>query len=328
VGRRGGRGQTIAFGLLLSAAVLGSAREASADPAKIPPELAWNYGDVETARSTALGGAVRAIGPATTALYSNPANLAATQVYHLEGLAQIWPEGRRQSYGAAAADSVTSRLAGAIGGNYTVQDPDGFKRKAIDARLGLAFPLSDKLFIGAAGKLLRLQQDGLGPFGSSLPSGGLHDELIVNAVTFDAGLSLRPTQSFAISVVGQNLTNPGTGLQPTTVGGGLAFANTDLTIEGDIVNDFTTYGKSQIRGMAGGEYLVSNHFPVRLGYRYDQGQGTQWVSGGLGYLDQAFAVEASVRRSVDGPGATAIVVGVQYFLESTGMVRRPVEYAE
>lgn len=317
-----------AVAAVLSTAAFLAAGGSAAEPSKIPPELAWNYGDVETARSTALGGAVRAFGPATTALYANPANLAATQVYHIEALGQIWPEGRRQSYGATAADSVTSRLAGAIGGHYTIQDPDGFKRKAIDARIGLAFPLSDKLFIGAAGRLLRLEQNGLGPLGSSPASGGLRNALIINGVTFDAGLTLKPTQTFAISVVGQNLTNPGTGIQPTSVGGGLAFANTDLTLEADVVNDFTTYNASKIRAMGGGELLVSNHFPIRAGYRYDQGQKTQWISGGAGYLDQSFAVEASVRRSIDGPGATAIVVGVQYFLESTGAVRRPVEYSE
>jgi hypothetical protein len=309
-------------------AIVTRTETASAEPSKLPPEIGWNYGDVETARSTALGGAVRAVGPATTALYANPGNLAATQVYHLEALGQIWPEARRQSYGATAADSVTSRLAGAIGGHYNLQDPDGFKRKAIDARLGLAFPLSDKLFIGAAGKLLRVEQNGLGPLGSSPASGGLKDELIVNGVTFDAGLTLKPAPTFAIAVVGQNLTNPGTGLQPTTVGGGLAFANTDFSVEADVVNDFTTYQASKLRAMAGAELLVSNHFPIRAGYRFDQGQKTQWISGGAGYLDQSFAVEASVRRSVEGPGATAIVIGIQYFLESTGAVRRPVEYSE
>lgn len=316
------------LGALLAAASALVANVAVAEPSTLPPEIGWNYGDIETARTAALGGATRAFGSATTALYANPGNLAATQVYHLEALAQIWPEARRQSYGATAADSVTSRLAGAIGGHYTIQDPDGFKRKAIDARIGLAFPLSDKLFLGAAGKLLRLQQNGLGPLGQSFPSGGLKGDLIVNAVTFDAGLTLKPTPSLALAAVGQNLTNPGTGLQPTTLGGGVGFANQDLTLEVNVVNDFTTYDASKLRAMAGGELLIQNHVPVRLGYRYDQGQKTQWISGGAGYIDQSFALEVSVKRTVDGPGATAVIVGIQYFLENTGAVRRPVEYAE
>ena len=88
--------------LLVSLTLTSRAR---ADASAIVPEVGYNYGEVETARSAAMGGALRALGNGVTGLYLNPANMALTRVYHLMALAQIWPESRRQTYGAAAVDS-------------------------------------------------------------------------------------------------------------------------------------------------------------------------------------------------------------------------------
>lgn len=302
---------------------------------KLAPEVGWNYGDVETARSAALAGATRAFGPGTAGLYLNPAAMALNRVYHLEALAQIAPEAKRQTYGATAVDSVTSRLAGGLGGHYGIQDSDGLKRKWTDVRFGLAFPFSDKLFAGVSGRYLKLRQDGLGPLGDSLASGGLRDEAVVDDFSFDAGLVVRPIPQLAIGIVGTNLTYPGTGFQPTTVGGGVGFGSEDFTIEGDVVADFTSFTNAQggsettMRAMIGGEYLAGDHFPLRLGYRFDGGQRSHAISGGLGYVDPQFAIEAAVRRTVAGDErmspATTIIIGLQYFLESTGLTRSPAE---
>jgi hypothetical protein len=44
------------------------------------------------------------------------------------------------------------------------------------------------------------------------------------------------------------------------------------------------------------------------------------ISGGFGYIDPRFSVEASVRRTLAGPSATTIIVGIAYFLESSGLI--------
>ncbi len=91
---------------------------ARAEESDLPPEVGWNYGEIETPRTAAMAGALRAYSNAIDALFINPANMAATRVYHLGVLAQIWPEASRQSYGGGAVDSIVSstRLAGGIGG--------------------------------------------------------------------------------------------------------------------------------------------------------------------------------------------------------------------
>lgn len=326
--------RTIASTALAAAAAL--APLTALGQSKLSPEVGWNYGDIETARATALAGATRAFGTGTSGLYLNPAAMSLSRVYHLEALAQIAPEPKRQTYGVSAMDSVTSRLAGGIGGHYGVQDSDGLKRKWTDVRLGLAYPFSDKLHAGIGGRYLKLRQDGLGPLGHSFASGGLHDEAIVESFTFDAGVVVRPVSALAIGLVGTNLTNPDNGFQPTTLGGGVGYGSEDFTLEADVVADFTTFTnaagstRTTLRAMLGGEYLAGDHFPLRLGYRYDQGQRSHAISGGLGYVDPQFAIEAAVRRTIAGPDsmvpATTVVIGLQYFLESTGLTRSPAEY--
>jgi hypothetical protein len=73
--------------------------------------------------------------------------------------------------------------------------------------------------------------------------------------------------------------------------------------------------------MAGGEVLIANHYPIRLGYRFDHGAELHALSAGLGYVGKEFAIEASVRRTLSSPGATMIVVGLAYHLESTSFIR-------
>lgn len=320
---------SLACGLFLPAT------HARADASKLAPEVGYNYDEIETPRATAMAGAMRALGNGTTALYENPANLALTRVYHLEAMAAIWPEARRQEYGASIVDSVTGKLAGGIGAHYGVQDPDGIARKWTDVRFALSFPFSDKLFAGLGGRYLKLRQDGLGPLGASLASGGTPTEAIVDSVSFDAGLTLKPSDAFAISVVGSNLTNPGNGFQPLSLAGGVAYGTSDLTIEADVLADFTSYAKTDgtsdttLRTMLGGEYLAADHYPIRLGYRFDGGANMHALSGGLGYLNRQFSAELSLRRSIAGSDtavpSTTVVVSIAYFLKSTGITRAPGE---
>jgi len=299
------------------------------------PEVGFNYGEVETGRSAGMGGALRALGNAVTGAYYNPANIALTRVYHLQALAAIGPEARRQTYGVAAVDSVSGRIAGALSGQYGVLDPDGVRRRWTDVRLALALPLSDKFYVGLTGKYLKLSDSGSPRLGFGLPpsfaAAGLADQSTVDNVTFDAGITVKPTEQLAIGVVGANLTNPGHGFQPLTFGGGVGFGSTDVTVEGDLLADFTTFtdstGKSRttVRGMLGLEYLAADHFPLRAGYRYDGGQKTHALSIGLGYIDPQFSVDIALRRTVSGSEpygpATTIIIDLQYFVEATGVVR-------
>ncbi len=311
-------GAMVSMVSMASGALVAVPRAALAEPSKLPPEVGWNYGEMETTRAAALGGAVRALATGPTALYFNPANLAAGREYRIEGLGQIWPEAKRQSYGGAIADArVNPNLAGGLGANYTWQDNDGLKRKALDLRLGLAVPLSDKFFLGVAGHYVRLLQEGLGPLGPSYASGGRPGKALVQQSSFDAGLAVRPSESFAIGLVGTNLTFPGHAFLPTTLGGGLGVRLGDaLTLEGDALADFTTYERTAWRAAGGAEFVAAERFPLRLGYRFDEGQKSHALAGGVGYSDAQFGVSVSVRRTFVGDASTTVVLGIDFLLEA------------
>jgi hypothetical protein len=315
----------------LAATTLLSVRTAAADPTELPGPLAYNYGEAETPRGVGMGGAVRALGTGINATLANPANLGVARVYHIQALAQFTPESGRQLYGGAIADS-TRRFAGSVAFFGGFVDPDGIDRSFIDIRSAVAFAISDKIHVGAAGRYLTLDQEGFGPLGDSRASGGLRDpddppngrSALVSEFTFSAGVTVLPTEGLHIGVVGHNLTYPGNGVLPTSVGGGIGYGNDDFSIEVDAVADFNSWSEISPRVMAGGEYLVADAVPIRLGYQFDLMSGSgltpsHSISGGAGYIDTRFSIEASVRRTLAGPGATTIVAGVTVFMESFGV---------
>lgn len=294
----------------------------------LPPEIGYNYGDVETPRTMALGGAQRATSYAIGGLYSNPANMARTAVYHLGGVAEIWPEAKRVTFGGAAVDSIVNSkgIAGGVGYTWNQQDKDGLDRQYNDLRFALAVPMQNKFFLGLGGRYLWLAQNGNGPLGSSLASGGLADERIVQGFALDAGVTVKPTDELYLSVVGNNLNDPGTGFQPLSAGAGIGYAVNDFGIEGDVVFDFTTWDETKVRAMGGAEFLVQDSIPIRAGYRYDAGAESHAISFGIGYVDRSFSADAAVRRVVSGDRATAIVLGLTLYLETSGLTPAPAAF--
>ncbi len=298
-----------------------------AEPSKLPPEVGYNYNEIETGRIAAKNGADRALGSSVSALFQNPANMATSRVYHAAALLQIWPEASRQSYGVGAVDSVgsSSRIAGGLGATWSRQDPDGVDRTSSDLRFAFAYPLSDKLFAGAGGRFMWLSENGPGPLGPSYASSGLEGDKILKNFAFDLGLTLKPGGGLSLALVGNNLNGADTGYQPLTLGGGIGYAIDKFGIEGDVVSDLVTWDKTRLRGMLGAEILLGDHAIVRGGYRYDDGAKSHSGSLGLGYIDKAFSADLGVRRVFVGDAVTAIVLSFTYHVEATGLTPTPSE---
>lgn len=295
-----------------------ASRSVHAAPSSTSIEQGYELGEVQHPRAIAMGGAQQVWGGSTTAVFVNPANLPLYRVYHLEGLASLSPEARRQSYGGAVVDSTTSRLAGGFGGTWNQLDPDGIRRQWTDLRLSLAYPISDRFHLGLTGRYLRVNQGvGRGPFGASNISDGKPDDPIVNEFTFDAGAAVAITEQFRFAVSGRNLTAPGTGFMPLGVAGGLGWSNQIVTAEANTLVDFTTFGAARMRAMGGVEVLLADRVPLRAGYRYDAGMKTHALGLGAGYVDRRFSIEIGGRRDIvaDHP-STTISLGLRFFIES------------
>jgi hypothetical protein len=292
----------------------------------LPTQFANHYGESETARTAALGGALRSLGSGTAGIFLNPAGIALKRLYHVEGVLQATPEVGRLAGGGVVVDSIMNRygLAGGLAVLGGFLDPDGVDWSSLDVRAALAFPISEKLFIGVAPRYVSLSQ------GSELPppegaGPAERGTLDLNAFTFDAGLIVKPAQSLFISVVGQNITSTHRGTYPTMIGGGIGYETEIFSLEVDSIADLHSYAKATARLMAGAELVLAEYFPIRLGYSFDQGAKLHALSGGLGYVGKEFSVEASVRRTLSSPGATTIVVGLAYHLESSGLIKAATE---
>lgn len=307
---------------------------ASADPSPLDPNVIYNYGENETPRSAAMGGALRAMGAGTTATFLNPAALPEVRLYHIQALAQVTPETGRQVYGGTIVDSVTSRLAGSFSILGGFMDPSGIDRSFLDMRLALAFPISDRFILGLGGRYLKVTQSGLGPFGLSQVSGGLIDAsaereagqppsrvAMMNTVTWDAGIVVRPTDSLFIAAVGQNLTWTKSALMPLTVGGGIGYGGEAFSIEADGIADITSWGKPTARVGLGAEYVIASVVPVRAGYKFDQGAKLHTLSLGTGYVGPVFSAEATVKRTLSNPGETMMIFSLAYHLDSSGLTK-------
>lgn len=268
-----------------------------------------------------MGGALTALGASTVALQLNPASLELSRVYHFEALASFSPEARRYDGGGAIVDSANGRFGGGLGVNFGLMDPDGVDRTWTDVRVALAYQLGDYIAIGLTGRYLSVSQHtGVGPFGLSLISdetsgGSSLDEVF----TFDAGLTVTPMPGLHVAVAGHNLTDPGVSLAPTTVVAGVGYDNHVFAVEGDVLTDFTTWQKDTVRAMLGAELFLADHFPLRLGYRYDEGNQTHALSGGVGYIGQQWSIEYSLRHDIvsDHP-STMMSLSLRYFYDSTG----------
>jgi hypothetical protein len=307
--------------LLAGLAVVSAHRIASADRMSTSPEQSYDLGEIPSARALGMGGALNALGVSTTSLYLNPANMPLARVYHLEALGAYSPEAQRQAYGLAIADSVVNaaRLSGGVAATWNEMDPSGLHRVWTDVRAVLALPLGDHLAIGATGRWLHVDQSvAAGPFGPSFASDGSSDGALFNAITADLGATA-VLGDFRVGLVGHNLTNPGTSLAPTTGAAGLGYATQTFAIEADGLLDFTTFGHTTGRVMAGGELFLADRYAIRVGWRYDTGTQLNTPSLGFGYIDPRWSIEVGVRHDATGShAATMGVLSLRYFYDATG----------
>jgi hypothetical protein len=329
--------------IALSLSVVLGAASASADPSSTSTEQAYDKGAIEGTRNVAFGGADVALGSSTSAVYDNPANLAASRVYHFEGIIGLSPEANRQTYGGGIADSSTNQLAarpagadaanglaGGIAGTWSTMDPDGINRQWTDLRVGLAYPVLPNLFVGLTGRYLQVNQvTGVGPFGADLLSSGTPDQGLASIFTFNAGVTYRPIKALSLAILGQNLTYPNHPIAPTTLTAGIGLDLHVFSLEFDEMTDFTTYETPTERLMVGTEVFLFDRLALRLGYRFDAGDRVHSVSGGLGWIDKHFSVEASVRQDAiaDHPN-TFVVFGFRYFYDYNAAGQDPAMTAD
>lgn len=254
-----------------------------------------------TPRSMGLGGQAIAAATSTAALYSNPAAMGLSRVYHVDSTFLYDPTVERYALGGAIVDST--RAVG-MGLSYVYGNTGLESRDNHDLRLSLGILLTEGVSLGATVRYMNY--GGAASTNTTLgPSYG--------GVTVDVGVAVRPWSFISLGAVAYSITNPDTSQAPLTIGGGVALNPLDsLTLVFDTTWDMRSYDAPRMR-MSGGAELMLSRIPLRAGYIWDEGRGTQAATVGAGYIGDGFGIEGSLRQEVVGGNQTTMMFALRYF---------------
>jgi hypothetical protein len=296
----------------------------------ILPAAAAARTDSPSARSLALGDAVRAIGMGADSLYFNPGTLAQINQYSVNfgyGYAH-WSQWHQAS--ASFVDSQTNKwISGGIGYNFGYAT-NADKAQTHDIRIALGSKYAnDKIFFGF-GLTMRAMN-------VSADSEDSHWYL-----DMDFGAALGIMKVFYIGVVGQNLiqnaaksgnvatVSPGTGrttwnLSPRKLGVGIGVSYSIFNIGLDCDVDFSSIeGKATPSLMAGFEVIAKQVVAIRAGVNWDRVGHfdvdsrdmvpEMRLSLGVGYVSKAVGVDVSYAHDVWDKSGFYLQTTIRVFL--------------
>ena len=229
---------------------------------------------VEDPRTLGMGTALRADPVGNSAVASNPAGMARGQVYGAQAQYFRGSPGDSNEVGLSIVDSKTQPTL-AVGVAYGWRFSDGDAEVDVsghDGRLAFAHAaIPNQLHLGIGLHYLNLDAG---------------DTNLVDGFTLDAGLLWSLSSAFHIAITGENLIDIDAAGYPRRAGGGFAYTGAMLTADFDVLYDFDTHpdGARPVFA-AGGEVFLGDAVPIRFGYRNDTATETQYVSGGLGFVN-------------------------------------------
>jgi hypothetical protein len=274
---------------------------------------------LESARGVALGTGLRANAVSSQAHVDNPANLPVAALAHLESFTGYQPQLERLAAGATVVDSMTSRLAAGLSARGLFGDNKAGENSGWEGRASLGFPIIEMLSVGIAGRYANFTvSDPKARAERPVEEGVRADHVYkLKGFTMDAAATLRLFEGLSIAGLAYNLIKTRSPLAPLLVGGGVAFSKDLLSLGGDVLVDLNQHGLfSGPKLLVGGgiELLVQSVAPLRLGYQYDDGRKQHAVTAGVGYVDQRFGVQLSLRQVVGDYKDTMLFSALQYFI--------------
>lgn len=282
--------------LLAALLLLGVGSASAADP--VP---GGGLPDLVGARTLGLPAEIGAA-PGNEGIFVNPAGLAARKRYAVEGSffsARRGSETVDQLAGASVVDSSTGSTAAGIAYERAMKGAD----TGNVFHLALAFPIAERFYAGATGKLLQL-------------SGAEK----AKAVTADAGIFWQVTEYVSIGGVGYNLVSiHHPGLAPRAVGAGIAIGTDrlfQLTADwkGELERRDGQSGTKN-RYAIGAELLLASTVPLRGGFIVDEVLDTRWWTAGIGLVSgNGVAIDLGYRQSTTDPTARELGASLRIFL--------------
>jgi hypothetical protein len=290
------------------------------------PGRAAAFDEMIGPRATGAGGALRAAGAGSAAVFLNPGGLSLTRAYVIEAAYDFRPGDNSNIVGASITDSVTTRVAAGLYYTFLNAQPGfggvEYLRRGHEVGMAVAYPIGDVFHLGVTNKYLYVDTKA---DSGALPGARAH------GYTLDVGGILRLGSVLNLGVVGQNLVNVHSFEAPRTLGLGLAAVlSTLFLLEFDAVirwrglPDLATGTALGTRARAsyhvGTEYFFGGAFPLRLGYsrdyRFAATRDDNFFHAGIGYITTAFGAEFGIRQQLGGSGAeTLLAFALKLFVQ-------------
>ena len=261
---------------------------------------------IEGARPTGMAGAYTAVGTGPSGIFHNPAGIATARMYAMSGTYAYTPT--NNILNASVVDSQTNpKLSAGAAYSYLFAHEKGEDPSGHDIRLALAVPILPNIMsIGLGGRYAILKQG---------------DSELARGFTMDAGLLFQIVEQFQIGVAAQNLIDiceqqvRCRGITPMTLAGGLAYGkSTAFRLSGDVELDLDTEADDiNFRYELGGEYMIAGSFPVRLGYQHREIGRTNHLTGGFGWRENRFGLDASTNVNLNDPSEFTISTSFAFF---------------
>ncbi|GAB4200050.1 MAG: hypothetical protein OHK0013_10760 [Sandaracinaceae bacterium] len=267
--------------------------------------------DYETTRAMAMGLGARASAASTSALSTNPANLALGRLYHIETVVGYNPQVANATFGASILDSFSSPVAMAMQYRYILGNGQ-YGHSGMDGRIGLAYAFSEAFSVGVAGRYTSFAREGQQEGDTRGP--------YVEGVNVDASIRVTPLPGLHLAAIGQNLVDYGTPYVARLVGGSISYTFENvLTLAVDGFADLSTFrdAANNIRPemlLGGAAEVFTGEVPIRAGYFYDSGRGIHYVTAGVGYVRPEFAVDFAWRQQIVGDDDTWLTLSFRYFV--------------
>lgn len=265
--------------------------------------------DGAPAESMGAGDAVRASAWGPAAIYYNPAGLMRVPVLVVQGTYSYLDGIDGHNASVSMVDAQTNQYA-ALGVSYSLIStaPDGRDRDGHQVRSALATGYRSGDFALFAGIGLRWLTLTLGE--DDEESEETDD---VDTWTLDTGLLFDFGSRIRFAVVGQNLIDTKTDQAPRLLGFGFSFlfetldvgANLDLDISGRGDTRVSTWGFGADLGVAGAVQL-------RTGFTRDERLDQERVSFGLGWSNDAVAIDLAYATALSDPSRMVFGVSVRW----------------
>jgi len=261
------------------------------------PDVIPTEDTLDTTYGLSMGSGARAGAVGVSALAYNTSNMAAVSTYDVEAFSQLIPGSKSNggtywTIGSSISDSSTSKKI-AMGTSFRgVFSGENRRYSGWDWRSGIGIQAVPQLGIGvgfrwASLKADRFEGQRIGPS--------------FEGITLDASLTVTPIPWLRVSGLGYNLIKTNSSLAPQMAGASVSLAPVEsFSVGGDLLFDFTTFGKTEMIAGVGASYTAGEMVPLRLGYRRDQGRNLNQITTGAGFVKGKVGAEVALRQDIGG----------------------------